>query len=141
MPGSPDSIPDPVVAPSIPITPPRVLPARWREAPTFRESFLLYLTDEPLNNLFRLLGRVLFDFIQEAHRMPDWPEGVTATELRAAVGDLRHLEGYLEGVGRQHEEAPLAPSEIALSKVAARQARELARIADEIEAALDTAGA
>jgi hypothetical protein len=125
----------------LPVTPPRVEPAKWRETPTFRESFLLYLTDEPLNNLFRLLGRVLYDFIQDAHRMPDWPEGVTATELRAAVGDLRHLEGYLAGVGREHEEAQLAAPDVALSKVAGRQARELARVADEIEAALDRTGA
>jgi hypothetical protein len=123
------------------VTPPRVESANWRDAPTFRESFLLYLTDEPLNNLFRLLGRVLYDFIQDAHRMPDWPEGVTATELRAAVGDLRHLQGYLAGIGREEEEAPLAGPDVALSKVAARQARELTRVADEIETALDRTGA
>jgi hypothetical protein len=62
----------------------------------------------------------------------------TATELRAAVADLCHLEGYLDAVGREHEEASLTEPEMALSRLAARQAGELARIADELEQALGT---
>jgi hypothetical protein len=58
------------------------------------------------------------------------------TELRSALADLRHLEGYLGAVGREHEEAALTESETVLSRLAARLAVELTRIADEIEQAL-----
>lgn len=135
------SLQDCTLDPSPPVTPPRVTPATWQECPVFREAFLMYLSDEPLNSVLRIIGRALFDLILNSHRWPDWPEGVTATELRAAVGDLRHLQGHLAGVGREQEEAPLTGPETALSRLAARQARELARVADEIETALDKAGA
>jgi len=46
------------------------------------------------------------------------------------------LEGYLGAVGKEHKEASLTESEMALSRLAARQAGELTRIADEIEQAL-----
>jgi hypothetical protein len=82
--------------------------------------------------------RALFDAFLNAN-LPEWPEGVTVAELRAALADLRHLQGYLAGVGREHEEAPLTEHETVLSRLAARQAVELARVADEIETALDTA--
>jgi hypothetical protein len=70
------------------------------------------------------------------HHWPNWPEGVTATELRAALADLRHLEGYLAAVGREHQAASLSESDTALSILAARLAGELSRVANEIEQAL-----
>ncbi len=119
------------------VTPPRVEPAAWQDHSVFRESFLLYLTEEPLNNLLRMFGRVLFDLtLSYHHKWPDWPEGVTATELRAALGDLRCLQGQLEGIGEEHHEAPCTHLETSLSIFAGRQARELARVGDEIERAL-----
>lgn len=70
------------------------------------------------------------------HRWPEWPEGVTATEMRSALADLRHLEGFLATVGREHEEASLSEPDTILSLLAGRLAGELARIAEEIEAAI-----
>jgi hypothetical protein len=131
-----DSIP--ATAPPVPVTPPADASTAWHDTSVFRESFLLYLTEEPLNSVLRIFGRMLFDLVLNYyHRWPDWPHGVTAAELRAAVGDLRALQGYLAGVGKEHQEAPLSEPDTVLSLLAGRQAGELARVADEIETALD----
>ena len=55
-----DSIP--ATAPPVPITPPRVTPATWRDCPVFAESFLMWL-DEPFNSTLRAIGRALFDVL------------------------------------------------------------------------------
>ena len=133
MPEHPQCIP-PAVTPS-----PVPAPAARHDQTVFREAFLLYLAEEPLNGMLRIFGRMLFDLVLNYyHKWPDWPEGVTAAELRAAVADLRHLQGYLAGVGNEHAEAPLSEPDTVLSLLAGRQAGELARVADEIETALDS---
>jgi hypothetical protein len=120
-----------------PTVPPVIDPASWENFPVFRETFLLYITDPAYNAALRIFGRLLHELVLEYYRhWPNWLEGVTATELRAAVADLRHLEGYLGAVGREHKEASLTEPEMALSRLAARQSRELTRIADELEQAL-----
>ena len=117
--------------------PPIIDPATWEDFPIFRETFLLYITDPAYNAALRIFGRLLHELVLEYYRhWPNWLEGATATELRAAVADLRHLEGYLGAVGREHEEASLTEPEMALSRLAARQSGELTRIADELEQAL-----
>jgi hypothetical protein len=117
-----------------PATPARIDPAAWEDAAVFRETFLLYFTEPPANTALRVFGRLLHDLVLEYyHHWPDWPESATATELRAAVADLRHLQGYLGAVGREHVEATLTETDTVLSLLAARQAEELARIANEIE--------
>jgi hypothetical protein len=117
--------------------PPIIDPAVWEDFPVFRETFLMYVTDPIYSAALRIFGRLLHELVLEYYRhWPNWLEGVTATELRAAVADLRHLEGYLGAVGREHEEASLTEPEMALSRLAARKAGELTRIADEIEQAL-----
>jgi hypothetical protein len=103
-----------------------------------RECFLLYVQEEALRDLLRVVGRAMFDAFLNA-RLPEWPEGVTVAELRAALADLRHLQGYFAGVGREHEEAPLTEPETVLSQLAARQAVELACIADTLDVALAVA--
>jgi hypothetical protein len=64
------------------------------------------------------------------------PEGTVTTELRAALADLRHLQGFLGAVGQEEETASLAQGDTYLSRLAARQAVELARIGDQIEQAI-----
>ena len=142
---TPDDLPSPPVPPLATVqdgiqvvsVPPAIDPAAWEDFPVFRETFLLYITDPAYNAALRIFGRLLHELVLEYYRhWPNWLEGVTATELRAAVADLRHLEGYLGAVGREHEEASLTEPEMALSRLAARHSGELTRIADEIEQAL-----
>lgn len=115
-------------------TPPRIIPDAWEDFPAFRETFLMYFTEPPANAALRVVGRLFHELVLEYyHRWPDWPEGVTATELRSALADLRHLEGFLAAVGREHQTASLSEPDTVLSVLAGRLAGELARIAGEIE--------
>jgi hypothetical protein len=120
-----------------PSVPPNIDPAKWEDFPVFRETFLLYFTEPLSNAALRAFGCLLHDLVLEYYRhWPNWPEGVTATELRAALADILHLEGYLASVGREHQTASLSGPDTALSLFAGRLAGKLAQIADEIEQAL-----
>lgn len=120
-----------------PSIPPILDPTAWEDFPVFRETFLLYFTEPPSNAALRVFGRLFHELVLEHyHHWPSWPEGVTATELRAALADLRHLEGYLASIGREHQTASLSELDAALSLLASRLTGELSRVADEIEQAL-----
>jgi hypothetical protein len=56
--------------------------------------------------------------------------------LRAALADLRHLEGYLAAVGRQAEESSLEPDDDALAHFAGRLAGQVGSLAAAIEKVL-----
>lgn len=132
----PKSIPPPPPSGSA-VSPPTLRPDEFEDYPVFRETFLMYFTEPPANAALRVFGRLFHELVLEYyHHWPEWQAGVTATEMRAALADLRHLEGYLAAVGREHAEADLAEPDTALSLLAGRLAGELARIAEEIEAAI-----
>lgn len=61
---------------------------------------------------------------------------VRQSRKHAALADLRHLEGFLSGVGQEHVVSSLSDDDDALSRFAQRQAQKLARIAEEIEQAI-----
>jgi hypothetical protein len=126
---------------SIPAPIPRIDPALWEEGEGFRETLLLHYSDPEAAETLRRLGSFLFSTsLEHAKDWPHHPEGETRAELRAALADLRHLEGFLASVGREHEVSSLSEDEDVLSLIAARQSLELARIADEIERALGEGG-
>jgi hypothetical protein len=113
---------------------PRIDPAEWEEHEGFRETLLLHVTESKANVALRNLGAVLFDMALEcAHSWPHQPEGDTRAELRAALADLRHLEGFLTALGQEHIVSSLEDEDAALSRFAARQAIAVGRIADRIE--------
>ena len=124
----------PEAQPATSITPPRITPAAWEDFPVFRETFLLYFTEASGNAALRTCGRLLHELVLEYyHHWPSPPETFTVLEVRAALADLRQLQGFLEAVGREPDEAVLTPEDTKLSRLAARQAGELERIAGEIE--------
>lgn len=126
---------------SIPALIPRIDPAQWEEHEGFRETLLLHFTDLEANITLRRFGDLLFNLSLEcAPVWPHHPEGETRSELRAALADLRHLEGFLSWVGQEHVVSSLTETDDVLSRFAARQALELSRIADEIEQALGERG-
>lgn len=116
-----------------PRTPPVGDPGRWEDFPVFRETFLFYVTLAPYADTLRTVGDWLFAMVLECYgRWPSWPESTTRAELRAALADLRHLEGFLGSVGREHVVSSLAPEDVHLSQLAAGHASELGRLADRI---------
>lgn len=119
---------------STPAPIPRIDPALWEKHEGFRETLLLHFTEGKTNRTLRDFGALLLDFAIEGSRSwPDRPEGSTRSELLAALAELRHLEGYLSSVGREHVLSSLSAGDTVLSQFAERQARELATIANHIE--------
>jgi hypothetical protein len=119
-------------------TPPVVDPDSWEKLPCFRETFLLYITPPGYAAALRQFGEMLYSLILETPaEWPAWPESSTRTEMRAAVADLRHMQGFLASVGRERELSSLDPEDAYLSTLAAKLARQLARVTDGIERELN----
>jgi hypothetical protein len=119
---------------STPAPIPRIDPSLWEKHEGFRETLLLYFTEPGANKTLRDLGALLFDLsLLGAESWPHHSEGETRAELRAAVADLRHLEGFLASVGREHEVSSLSLTDEALSRFAAGEALEVGAIAERIE--------
>ena len=87
-------------------------------------------------NLRRLGDLLLTISLECAPSWPNHPESDTRSELRPALADLRHLQGFLAKVEQEHIVSTLPSDDDALSRLAARAAQKLTRIADEIEQAI-----
>jgi hypothetical protein len=74
---------------------PRIKPAQFEQVPAFRETFLVPFTMPGDAEAFRTIGRLIAAMAGEYREY--WPvlESHPRRELRAALADLRHLEGYL----------------------------------------------
>jgi len=126
----PPSLPDddpPAVAP-----PPEIDPDRWRDFAVFRETFLVYVSHARYNAALRVVGEMLFEMgLETWGHWPEQPEGYLRSHLRAAVADLRHLEGFLSTQGENPPEDE--PYEAHLCRVAVRMSREVGGVAEHIE--------
>ncbi len=130
----------PLIEPEeLPAVPPVIDPAAWEDFPVFRETFLMYVTEPAYNTALRRTGEFLFTMLLEHYgNWSAWTESSTRTELRAAVADLRHLEGFLGSIGREHRLSSLSSEDTALSRAAARVAVDVGKLADRIEHELVT---
>jgi hypothetical protein len=124
-----DSIPVPAV------TPPTIDPARWEDFEGFRESFLLYFTRKPDNAALRTVATLLYDLVLDSGStlMPEHPEGWVRAQVRAALADLRFLQGFLDSLTQEAEGASLEPYEEHLYRFAGARSAVLGTVADEIE--------
>lgn len=116
--------------------PPALDPFDWEASPALRETFLLHVTVPEYNAALRTTARFLYEMVLEYRHWPVLPESHTTNEMRAALGDLRHLQGYFSSVGRERKSSRLTPPDAELARLAARLGLVVARVADEIEAAL-----
>jgi hypothetical protein len=128
MPELPDSTPPPAAVP------PAIDPAAWEDYPAFRETFLMYFTPPGYAPALRTVGEMLHTMILESYDpWPGWPESSTRTEMRAALADLRHLQGFLASVGREKDLSSLDPEDAYLSNIAAKLSRQIGHAADGID--------
>ena len=119
------------------VTPPAIHPVRWEDFEGFRETFLLYFPRKPDNVALRTVATLLYDLVLESGPlMPDHPEGWVRTQVRAALAELRYLQGFLASLTQEAEGASLEPYEEHLYRFAGARAEVLAQAADEIEAQL-----
>jgi len=127
MPDLPDSTPPPALQPATD-------PAAWEDFPAFRETFLMYITPPGYAAAIRKAGEMLYSLLLDTPaEWPGWPESSTRTEMRAAVADLRHLQGFLGAVGRERETSSLDSEDAYLSNIAAKLARQIGHAADGID--------
>lgn len=133
----PETTPDP---PAGAATPPEIDPNAWETFPAFRETFLMYFTPPGYADAIRKTGEIAYSLILDTPaEWPGWPESSTRTEMRAALADLRHLQGFLGAVGREREVSSLDPEDAYLSNLAAKLSRQIRHAADGIERELDGA--
>jgi hypothetical protein len=114
--------------------PPEIDPNAWEDYPAFRETFLMYFTPPGYAEALRTVGEMLHAMILESYDpWPGWPESSTRTEMRAALADLRHLQGFLASVGREKELSSLDAEDAYLSQIAGKLSRQIKHAADGIE--------
>jgi hypothetical protein len=105
---------------------------KWEHRAVFRETFLFNLTQPGAADALRHLQRVLYDPVPDScEHQPD-----ARAELRAAVADLFHLQGFIASVWAESEVAAVPAADLQLCKQALHWSRRAARLAREIEAAL-----
>jgi hypothetical protein len=126
----------PPIPPEImrPAVPPIIQPAAWGDYPIFRETFLIYVSEPEFNAALRTAGDYFFGMLLDSRAdWPAWPESTTRTEMRAALVDLRHLQGFFASVGKERRMCSLSPGDVRLSRYASEIARVLNRLASSIE--------
>jgi hypothetical protein len=119
-------------APAVHPPPPAALPREWEALCVFRETFLVWLTPPGAAEAFRFIGNLFFDLMLSAEDWPTWTESPIQAELQGAARDLRFLEGFLTTVGAQ-KASELSRPDASLSRLAARLAPEVGRLALQIE--------
>ena len=74
--------------------PPIIDPKGHEAFPTFRETFMVYVTDPTANAAIRGFGTVLYDFLLNSWgEWPKHPEGIFRADLRAVQKKLDTLNG------------------------------------------------
>jgi hypothetical protein len=119
---------------SPPAAPAAIDPATWEDFPVFRESFLMYISEPSFNAALRTAAEHFFGMLLETYqRWPAWQETSTRTEIRAALGDLRHLQGFLASIGQERHLSSLDAGDRRLSKHASQVARLLKQVGDTMD--------
>ncbi|HTG34745.1 MAG TPA: hypothetical protein VLB76_17630 [Thermoanaerobaculia bacterium] len=117
-----------------PTVPPVIAPTAWEDFPAFRETFLMYVTPPGYSAALRAMGEMLYSLLLDSPaEWPGWAESSTRTEMRAAVADLRHIQGFLASVGRERETSSLDSEDAYLSQIAAKLSRQIGHAADGID--------
>lgn len=82
-----------------------------------RETALIYVSEPEFNAALRKAADYFFGMLLECHGdWPAWSESSTRTEMRAAVADTRHLQGFLASVGQERNLSSLSKADAKLSR-------------------------
>jgi hypothetical protein len=108
--------------------PPVVDPESFHDFEGYRETTLSLITDPERNAAMRATGRLLYAMAFELSGDPPEPEGSLRHQLRAAVADLRFMQGFLGMLGRPLE-CTREGHEGHLARVALRLSGQVAEIA------------
>jgi len=113
-------------------------PESWNELSPLRELFLQHVTEPEANQILRAASTMLYQWALEMVNVwPDHEGGVTVCQVRAAIADLRYVEGFLSHiVGTGWREGVESDRAVLLSQGAERFADELKELTDQLEALL-----
>jgi hypothetical protein len=130
--------PPPSSPPDRAVSPPIINPERFEDFMAFRETFLVYFPDAKANARIRGFGDLLFEMVLETwEHWPDHSEGIFPAELRAAVADMRHLQGAMSSwCGLAFTGS--TEYEIRLAGVGASIALAIGELADRLEVELNS---
>jgi hypothetical protein len=118
--------------------PPVIDPDSFHDFEGYRETTLSLITDPERNAAMRATGRLIYAMAAElsGDGLPE-PEGSLRHQCRAAVADLRFMQGFLGMLGRPLECAREG-HEGYLARVALRLSGQVAEIATVLENELGT---
>ena len=118
--------------------PPVIDPDCYERFEGFRETTLAAITDPDANATWRALGDHMYSMALEyCSHWPLEPEGSFRHQARAAVADLRHLQGFLAYLGREVEASELTPEEEHIARRCATLGSRVRAAANALEAELD----
>jgi hypothetical protein len=117
---------------------PTVNPDTFQDFEGFRETTLSLITKPEDNAALRATGRLIYAMATQLDDSPPEPEGAVRHQCRAAVADLRHLQGYLGMLGRELECSHSNHHEGYLARVCGRLAPQVQEIADVLDKELGT---
>lgn len=117
--------------------PPIIDPDAFERFEGFRETTLAIFTDAKANATLRGMADFIYTVCLEySQYWPAEPEGSFRHQCRAAVADLRHLQGYLAMLGQFRFDASLSDEEDQISALCGRLSPRVKKIADALEKAL-----
>jgi hypothetical protein len=117
--------------------PPTIDPDHFERFEGFRETTLAIFTDVKANATLRGMADFIYTVCLEySQYWPAEPEGSFRHQCRAAVADLRHLQGYLAMLGQFRFDASLSDEEDQISALCGRLSPRLKKVADALEKAL-----
>jgi len=94
----------------------------------------MYVTPPGYMAALWYFGEMMYNLLLETPaEWPQWQESATRTEMGAAARDLRHMQGFLASVGREHKVSSLDAEDAYLSKIASSLSRQLGKLAGWLE--------
>jgi hypothetical protein len=110
----------------------------WDDQGAFRETMLVFFSDEILETCIRPFGQILYDLSLETTAFDDRNPDVTGRELLAGAKDLRHLHGFFRAIAEAGGAGDSARAR-ELARLARTLARDVRRLAIATERGLAAA--
>ena len=117
--------------------PPILDPDAFLEYEGLRETTLALFTDAKANTTLRNMVDFVYTISLEYSRYwPHEPEGYFRHRCRAAIADLRHLQGYMADLGQMRFDSCHSDGDDRIAALCGRLSPRVKKIADALERAL-----
>ncbi len=121
-----------------PATPNSLQPSHWEAHAVFRETYLHLYPEAHIRDAFRSVGVTLYDnALLHEETYKERGEVPVKSDLRAALRDLRQLQGYIHHVGAEPGSVD-DPEQVKLHLVAVELSEQLGGHAARLEDILGT---